>query len=125
MSEKIEYKMPETAEGQAAFLAEWKPVEERLLQLLPLLDVNGRVVRADTWVVNVDFSKVVEALNAAPDKTGMADRFINEVRKKNGKMAVSDLLRCPAAELMRWRKMGNRVALLPNALVLHMNSLEE
>ena len=123
MSEKIEFKMPESAEGKAAFAAEWPEVEARLQKILPLLDVNGETVNGDTWVVNVDFSKVADALNGKPDITGLATRFLAEVRKKNGRMVVSDLLRRPAAELLRWRKMGNRIALLPNALVLHMNSL--
>lgn len=123
MSESRKYKIGETEEAKAAFAEEWAPVEERLRKILPLLDVNGKPVREDTWVVNVDFSAVADALTGEADKNEMARRFVAEVRKKNPRMAVSDLLRRPSAELMRWRKMGNRVALMPNALVLHLNSL--
>ena len=119
---KRPYIVNDTPEAQAAFAAEWPPIEERLRKIMPLVDLTGRTVQEDTWVVNVDFSKVAEAYTGAPDTTGMVERFINEVKKKAPKMAVSDLLRRPAGELTRWRKMGNKVTLLPNALVLHVNT---
>lgn len=121
MNQKIEYIMGETAEAKSAFTLEWAPVEERLRKILPLLDVNGKPVTQDTWVAHVDFAKVANALTGAADTTGLVTRFLNEVSKKAPKMTVKDLLRRPAAELMRWRKMGNRITLLPNALVLHLN----
>jgi hypothetical protein len=124
MNKKIEYYMSDSPESKAAFALEWPPVEARLRKILPLLDLNGKPVQADTWVVNVDFSKVAQALNDAPDTTGMVERFLNEVRKKAPRMMVQDLLRRPAAEITRWRKMGNKVTLLPNALILHMNELK-
>lgn len=126
MSEKkYEYFIPESEGGRAAFETEWAPVEARLKKLLPLKDVSGNPVTENNLVVDVDFSGVADALNGAKDETGLVKRFTAEVEKKGGwEMTVGELLKRPSGELTRWRKMGNRLTLLPNALVLHFNSSE-
>jgi len=124
MERRTDYYVGETAEGIAAFAADWAAVEARLRKILPLMDTNGKVVKPDTWVVNVDFSNAADALKGAPDDTGMVARFLNEVKKKGPRMTVHDLLCRPVGELTRWRKMGNRITLLPNALILHLKELK-
>jgi hypothetical protein len=114
---KHEYFISEN--GKAAFDAEWPQIEGDLESILPLVDNEGEPVEYGTLVVDVDFSEVAEVIPDAPED--MAERFIAEVKKKNAKMTVKELLERPAAELTRWRKMGNRVTLFPNALALHMN----
>ena len=122
---KPSYFIPESFGGSAAFEAEWQPVEERLRQILPLTDITGAVVGYETLVAHIDFSKVADCLRGEPDKTDLVARFLAEVEKKsprNRDMTVKDLLARPTAELTRWRRMGNRLTLLPNALVLHINA---
>lgn len=122
---KLEYFIPESFGGTAAFEAEWQPVAERLKEVLPLTDITGEVVGYDTVVVNIDFSKVADCLRGEPDQTDLVGRFMAEVERKsprNRDMTVKDLLSRPSAELTRWRRMGNRLTLLPNSLVLHLNS---
>ena len=120
---KYEYFIPESAGSYEAFDAEWLPVEARLKKILPLKDVNGQMVSLQTKLLSIDFSKVAEALTDAPDTAGLTTRFFAAVQKKNDAMTVEQLLSRPNAELTRWRKMGNRIVLLPNALVLHVNSV--
>jgi hypothetical protein len=121
--EKLAYFVPESDGGRAAFEAEWPEVEARIKEILPLTDDSGKVVNYNTLVTDIDFSGVADCLLGAPDKTDLVQRFFDMVEKKNGAMTVQDLLQRPAAELTRWRKMGNRLTLLPNAVVLHVNSI--
>ena len=124
MKKKLEYIMPDSPSGKAAFLANWPEVEARIKKILPLYDASGGTVTPDSLVLDVDFTGVADALKNAPDETGMIERFFAEVEKKSpdGPMTVGELLTRPAGELTRWRKMGNNLILLPNALVVHLNN---
>ena len=117
---KQDYFIPEST-PRAAFDAEWLPVEARLKKILPLLDMNGAKVELHTQISCIDFSLVANCLTGEPDKTSLAERFTTTAEKKDASMTVEDLLARPSGELTRWRKMGNRVVLIPNALVLHIN----
>ncbi len=117
---KQDYFVPENM-TRAEFDAEWKPIEARLKKILPLRDENGEAVEAHTQLLCIDLSAAADCLTGEADKTGLVERFFDAVEKKGGTMTVEQLLARPAAELSRWRKMGNRVVLLPNALVLHVN----
>jgi hypothetical protein len=117
--QKHEYFISEN--GKDIFKTEWEQIEADLTSIMPLKDIEGEIVGYETLVTDIDFSEVAEVLPDAPED--MLQRFIAEVKKKNPKMTAKDLLARPAAELTRWRKMGNRLTLFPNALVLHMNLL--
>lgn len=119
---KYEYFKPDSAEAKAAFDAQWPPIEARLKKLLPLTDDEGKPVQLHTQIICIDFSKVADAHTGQQDTAGLTERFMAMVEKKDGAMTVEKLLARDAAELTRWRKMGNSVTLFPNALVLHMNS---
>jgi hypothetical protein len=119
--QKHSYFIPESETAQANFKTEWEQVETDLSSIMPLMDNEGEIVGYETLVTDIDFSEIAEVLPDAPED--MLERFMAEVKKKNPKMTAKDLLARPAAELTRWRKMGNRITLFPNALVLHMNLL--
>ena len=108
------------------FASDWKLVKERLKKVMPLKDHDGNIVGYETAVFNVDFTAVADCLKGEPDETGIIQQFMEAVEKKSSEdkdMTVKELLSRPAGELTRWRNMRNRVALLPNALVMHMNLL--
>jgi hypothetical protein len=116
------YFIPEGEGAKAAFDTEWAAVEARLKKILPLKDANGAVVDKGTKVLSIDFSKAADALYDAPDNAGLVARFFEVVTRKDSNMTVEQLLSRPSGEVTRWRRMGNRISLLQNALVLHMNS---
>lgn len=117
---KYDYFIPESMTREE-FEAEWKPVAARLKKIFPLKDQSGKEIGLHTQIAFIDFAPVADCLTGEKDKTGLAERFIAAAEKKDAYMTVESLLKRPAGEVTRWRKMGNRIALIPNALVLGMN----
>lgn len=119
---KYDYFIPESMTREE-FEAEWKPVAERLKKIFPLRDLSGAPVQMHTQIESIDFAPVADCLTGSADKTGLAKRFVEMAEKKDNFMSVESLLGRPSGEVTRWRKMGNRIALMPNALVLWVNGL--
>jgi hypothetical protein len=118
---KQDYFIPDSM-TRAEFDVQWLPVEARLKKILPLKTESGAAVDENSEVLGIDLFPVADCLTGLPDETGLIERFYKMVEKKNPEMTVGELLARPAGEITRWRKMGNRIVLIPNALVLHMNS---